>query len=577
MQTKASKLFISRLNAIVVGTLFCVIAVLLNLVAANLYARLDLTQDRVYTLSEVSRKTMAELEDVLQVRYYISRRALPPAPAFERLEQEISDMLAEYAAFSGGKLRFEVVDPLEGRTEIPPEVQDRLEAEGVLASSDVVLKNDAPFPIEFFSSVKLNYVDKTEVINDIRAPDNFEFEFTRAVRRMTAPKMPVIGFYFSEKDTDLSADSGFGTIATLLRKDYLVRPVSLGKDDPVPADIDVLFVVARDVVPDRHKYEIDQFIMRGGKTVFLLDIFNPQKFQRTQWGQPPIFLKADSNLGDMLESYGVKPISSMVFDIDQCGIGRRPKIVPTRFGVVEKMEIVRFPPIIKTRKHNYEKGFGFINQLDNIAVRFASCLEPSSRATAERGVSFIPLVKTSQSSWKVPFDFVFTQQQIEETIDNPEALVAKHNPKGEQYTLFALLEGRFESFYADKPVPDPVVDPEDEAEATKPKEEEPPKPKPETIKETAQPNRIVVIADSDCMTDEFLSWEPNAQFFANFVEWLAAGEDLARIRAKAGRSRPLRVSESARVWYQVLMIGLMPLLVVITGVGRYILRRSRGD
>ncbi len=566
----------ARLNAVVVALLFCMIVVLLNLVAGNIYGRLDLTQDKVYTLSEVSRKTMVALEDVVHVRYYISRGTLPPASEFERLEQEIADRLAEYAAFSNGKLRYEIVDPLDGRGEISTEAKDKLEAEGVLASSDVVLKNDAPFPIEFFSSVKLNYADKAEVINDIRTADNFEFEFTRAVRRMTVTKLPAIGFYFSDKSAGLSSDAGYGTIAELLRRDCLVRPISLGKDDPVPADIDVLFVVAPENVPDRHKYEIDQFIMRGGRTVFLLDVFNPERFQRDQWGQPPIFMRVESGLGEMLESYGVKQMPSMVFDMDQCGVGRRPKTVATRIGMVQKMEFVRFPPIIKTKRQNYDRRFGFVNQLDNIAVRFAHHLEPSAQATADRGISFTSLVKTSQDCWKVPFDFVFMEKQIEESIDNPERLIAQHNPKKEQYTLIALAQGPFNSFFADKDVPEPAKDPEQEGTPETPEGEkkEPPKPKPETVKKTDQPNRVVVIADSDCITDEFLSWHPNAQFFANIVDWLATGEDLAQIRAKAGRSRPLEVTETARVWYQIMMIGLMPILVVVAGVGRHILRRG---
>jgi ABC-type uncharacterized transport system involved in gliding motility auxiliary subunit len=177
----------------------------------------------------------------------------------------------------------------------------------------------------------------------------------------------------------------------------------------------------------------------------------------------------------------------------------------------------------------------------------------------------------------VPFEFIFTEKQIEESIDNPEKLISQHNPGREQYTLIALVHGSFSSFFADKEVPEPAKDPEEEGKPPEGAKEEPARPKPETVKKTNQPNRIVVVADSDCISDEFLSWAPNAQFFANLVDWLATGEDLARIRAKAGRSRPLTVNENARVWYQIMMIGLMPLIVVVVGVGRHIVRRGAGD
>ncbi|MDQ7778131.1 MAG: GldG family protein [Planctomycetota bacterium] len=570
-QQSVSPASLARLSALIAGVLLCAIVVMLNLVGMNAYGRLDLTQDRVFTLSDVSKKTMGGLKDVLQVKYYISRGILPPVSEYEVLEQEVADRLAEYQAFSSGKMRFEVIDPLDGRRDISREVRDRLEVEGVLASSDMVKKADQPFPIEFYSAVKLYYADKTEVINDIRNVTNFEYDFTRAVRRMTLTKLPTVGLYFTSPQAGLQQGGNYAGVSELLRKDCLVRTVDLGKDTPVPGDIDVLFVVAPEAVPDRHKYEIDQFIMRGGKVAFFLDCFNPAHMQQGAWGQQAVFMRVESNLDDMLASYGIRAVPSVIFDIDKCGVGRRPKRVATRIGFVEKMEIVRYPALIRTRKQNYEKGLSFINQLDDIAVRHAMYLEAAQSAGA---ATVTPLVRSSNRSWVILFEALITEKPFEDSMENPEKCIDENNSKGSQFMLAGLVEGKLRSFYADKDVPEPAKEEPPQGMEQPQKPPEPPRPKPETVKETAQSNRIVVIGDSDCISDDIVFHPPNAQFCANLVDWLSSGEDLSKIRSKLGRSRPLSVRPEMKIWWQLGMVGLMPFVIVAIGVGRSIMRRG---
>jgi ABC-2 type transport system permease protein len=562
---------VSRTNDIVVAALFVAIVVAANMVAIQNYARVDLTQDRMYTLSDVSKRTMGGLEDVLHVRYYISRGVLPPQPEFEHIEQDVSDRLAEYAAFSNGRMRFEVVDPLEGGKEISQELKERLEVEGVVTCSDVVKKADKAYPIEFFSSVKLNYADKTEVINEVRDVSNFEYEMTRAVRRMSVAKLPSAGFYFSKKEAGLSRGGGFSNIAGVLRKDALTMPVDLKRDDPVPADIDVLFVVAPNNVPERHRYEIDQFIMRGGRVVFLLDVFDPSNVREAGMGGPPVYFSVESGLDEMLKSYGVTPIAALVFDLDRCGMGRISRVVQTKFGPVQKMEVGRWPWIIRTNKVNYDKGLSFVNQLDDVAFGFPITLEPSGKLLSDKTKKYTPLIRGSSQSWRIMVNppVIFADQIMNEAAGNPEKCVKDYNSGGEQYTLAAMVEGDFTSFYADKEVPAPAqADSEKGAQGPG----QPPRPVPQTVRQTAKPNRVVVIGDADCLGDGF-AHPPNEQFFTNLVEWLASGEDLSKIRAKSGRSRPLNFDARKRGLYQAGMIGLMPAVVILAGIVRTLIRR----
>ncbi|MHC5079591.1 MAG: GldG family protein, partial [Planctomycetota bacterium] len=257
--------FIFVLNAVVVTVLLVLILSFVNLSAKEWFTRVDLTEEDLFTLDDLSREIPAKFEDTVQIRYFVTEDEFPAKPEFESLPRQVMDMLNEYAAHSNGRVRVELVDPRGEKKEIDQGVKDKMEAEGVGVSSDTVFRDDKPYPKEFYSAIKMNYAEKSEVIDDIKGLANLEYQVTKALRRLQIKRIPKIGFYFSGEEKGFGRDGKFTLIPEVLRRDFLVETVDLGEKDPVPDDVDVLFVANPDRLPDRHKFAIDQYLMNGRK------------------------------------------------------------------------------------------------------------------------------------------------------------------------------------------------------------------------------------------------------------------------------------------------------------------------
>jgi|GEM_PF-3504928 len=601
-------------NAAVVTVLFLGILLFVNLIATESSSRFDLTEERVFTLDPLSKELPSRFDDIVTVRYYVTPDLFPAHPSFKNLDENVVAKIQEYAAHAEGKMRVEILDPRsEAQKDIDQEVKDKMEAEGVAISSHTIIRDDKPYPKEFYSSIKLNYGDKAEVIDDVKDLGNLEYLFTRALRRLQIESVPKVGFYFSGDEKGFARDGNFSTLPDVLRQDYLVESVDLGASDPVPDDIEVLFVAAPDGVPDRHKFAIDQYLMNGrkvpveednrrldasgkegakeyqrapGRVVFLMEVFDEsRRVNKQQWNQPPLFSKIDSGLSEILAHYGVKVHQDLVLDLDQCGYGQIPvnEWVPG-MGFRRRMKTVRWPRIILSKNENYAQDLPFVNTVDQIAFIDALSLAPAEPLPDR--ISFTPVVESSVKSWRMDFkDSPFiVGTQIEKIHEKPDRLQKEANPEGAQYVLAGLWEGSFKSFYAGKDVPPPVEDEEESAEkAESPAPEKTPPEIVEAVRrgrvlmkdgevldeeyEKAE-SRIVVIGDSQIFSDFIFKHrhKPNRTFLFNLIEWLTTEESLAKIKSKGFRPRPLEYDSDKKGMYIALLVLGLPLVVVAIGI-----------
>ncbi|MHC4600953.1 MAG: Gldg family protein [Planctomycetota bacterium] len=612
-------------NAAVVVVLLAAILVFANLILSDpgWKTRRDLTEEDLFTLDPLSREIPAKFDDVVTVRYYATPDKFPATAQYETLARDVEDKLMEYVANSDGKLRLKVIDPREGKKTIDKEVKEKLEAEGVTVSSDTDFEDDKPVPREFYSSIKLNYADKTQVIDGVQSVDNLEYRVTKALRSLQVKKVPKIGFFFSGKEEGFGREGQFQSIQRVLRDHFLVVPVHLGEKDPVPDDIDLLFVVVPDGVPPRHRFAIDQYLMNGraveiekadrllepgeegsreverspGRVVFLMEVFD----QSRQVGQPrpgqiPLLSKIDSGLGDLLKHWGVQVNADMILDLDLCGYGDVPKTVfIPGVGAVERLERVQWPRMIRSKNENYAQAFAFVNPLDNIV--FVDALSVAPVEPLPDGVTYEPIVRSSKRSWRIDFGtapFIvpkndkIPEKSVAHTHIDPEAHQAKANPEGAQYVLAGVWQGKFKSFFAGKPVPKPAKDPSKEGPEAEP-EASPPVVVEKTTRTRAlmkddvvlkektiedATSRVVVIGDGQVFSDFIFRYQhkPNIDFLVNLIEWLTTEESLSRIRSKGHKARPLKYDRSLKDLFIVLLVGSVPLLVPLIGGGVLVFR-----
>ncbi len=558
------------LNAAAVTALTVLILVFLNLASVNHFARVDLTDNDVYTLDPLSKEIAGRFQDTVTVKYYVTEDLFPPGLEFETLRQSVIDRLDEYVRNSNNRMVLKAVDPRDGKKDISKEIKDKLEAEGVVVSSHTVFKDEKPTPVEFYSSVKVNYVDKTRVVNDVADAAYLEYHFTKALKELLVFEIPEVGFYFSGEEKGFGQNGTFTSIQSILKKDYSVRAVDLKEDDPVPADIDILFVVAPEEVPERHKYEIDQFIMRGGRAVFLMEVFDPRKAQRQWMRGPGIFMKVQSGLDEMLAHYGVKVGSDILFDLD-CPYREIPRQIIVEGIPIYKREKIKIPYIILSKHENYNKSLSFVNRLDNIGFIFASTLEQVQSPAGGADAKYSEVLASSNKGWKLEFSGpVMIETAIESQTLEPEKNQKEKNPEGRRYPIIALLEGRFKSFFASKEAPDPAA-PKDPAE-DQIKKDDAEKKKPKTVDQSPE-TRIIVMGDSGLFSDLALPYKPNVDLLENMLEWMSTEETLSKIRAKGFDPRPLDYNRGSKGLYMFVLVVGPTAFILLVGLSAFAVRR----
>jgi ABC-2 type transport system permease protein len=285
-----------RLGAVVLGAFVLV----LNLLGSHVRGRLDLTRGHLYTLASGTRQVLGNLNDVVQVKLFVSSD-LPPEVQLQL--RDVRDLLSDLRHASDGKLKV---------TELHPD-QD-VEARAEAQSYDIepvqfnVMGNNGFQVKRGYYGLAVLYADKKEVIPVIEHPEDLELDLVSDIYSMTTNKRPAITFA-----------SGFGasTIGTFpalkkaLSDRYDIRYIDLSKDTAPPLNPDSLkvLVVAGPTQPvdSVARKRIEAFVDSGGGALFLLNpvMLNPQE---------PVAMRVKTGLNPLLEKYGVRFDSGMVED-----------------------------------------------------------------------------------------------------------------------------------------------------------------------------------------------------------------------------------------------------------------------
>jgi len=270
---------------------------LINYFSFRHFARLDLTETKVYSLSDASKRIVSGLDDIVTIRGYFSTK-LPPYVL--NIKQRVQDLLQEYQAYGKGNLQIEFLDPAED-----PELERRMQFMGIPQVQMNILEKDQATATNVYMGLAILYEDQQEVIPFIRSTDNLEYDITSAILKVTRKEKRIIGFLTGHDEQSIQED--YKNLNDALSQHYDVETVDISDGNPVPDNIDLLVIAGPDGLMDRDKYEIDQYIMKGGKVFFLIDIVTI----------PPGTVQASyrqSNVRDLLEQYGVRLTRNLVLD-----------------------------------------------------------------------------------------------------------------------------------------------------------------------------------------------------------------------------------------------------------------------
>ena len=555
-------------NQIVTFLVTVAIVVLVNVIGSFVFTRFDLTSEKRYTLSPTTKEILNGLNDYVYFKVYLEGDF--PA-GFKKLRRETKEMLDEFRAYSK-YIDYEFINPSESGNEAEiRETYNQLYRAG-LNPADLNVKNSdgSTKQMVIWPGALVSYRNNTEIAIDLlenqigqtdsealnASMQNLEFRLIDAVKKVTRLMKPNIAFI--EGHGELEAQQVQDITQTLSQNYNVVRLEIDGRIDALihrtqdtMRDVSAFpsfdaIVIAKPTQPfdERDKFLIDQYIMHGGKVLWLVEpVFATMDSLQNQ--ESTVGIEQDLNLDDMLFKYGVRLNRDLLLDLTCAAL-------PIRTGQVggqAQLEFFRwyyFPLLQAASEHP------MVRNMNAIKADFVSSIDATTSAT---DVEQIPLLRTSNYT-KVSGTPVFiTLAMLRQT---PDQRMFATKGKNVAY----LLKGTFPSLYANR-IPQEIVD----DQAT-------------DFMEESKPTAMIVVADGDIIRNQIdirtrkplpLGFDQytqntyaNKEFIENAISYLVEGEGMIDIRSRELKVRLLDATKISRERAKWQVINtLVPIAIII--------------
>ena len=498
------KLMLSSAGLVLIALAFLAFNLFAGLGLSN--ARLDLTEQKLYTLTDGSRQILRELDQPLELNFFYSDAATKELPVLRTYAKRVEEMLKAYQREAGDKLKLNIIDPAPFSEDEDKAAELGLQGVTLQQGGDSI----------YFGLAGKNAEGLTQVIPffALDQEEFLEYELSRLVQSLAKPERPVVGVL-----SGLPVNGGFDmaarqpTPAWMLIEEVrqLFQIESLKADvDLIPEQVSVLLLIHPKQLPEQTLYAIDQFVLRGGKLLTFVDPFSEADTQAEMPGE--MVIDKASDLPGLFKAWGLRMQPDQVLGDGSyamsvsMGQGQRP---------------VRHAAWLSLPKKALDQDDISTASLETITVATAGILEPLEGAKTK----FTPLISSSQ--YAMPFD-----AKRFGMLANPEELIRELEPTGERYTLAARISGPAQSAY-----PDGIEGQKD------------------GLKQADNIN-VIVVADTDMLTDrmwvqvqDFFGqripqpWADNAAFAINTLDNLAGSDALISVRSRGRFSRPFEVVE----------------------------------
>src|SRR5262245_2141389 len=258
MADKKKRIYAS--NAILYALFVVGGIVVVNLIATRVFGRIDLTENRIYTLSQPSRDLVKNLPDYMSVKAFISAD-LPPE--LKTVSRYVRDLVDEYKTSSKGKFRWEAIDPGNDK-----KLEDEANRCKVQKLQIQVLRSQKFELGTYYLGLCLEYNGQVESIPQVARPEGLEYQVSSLIKRMTQKKRKIA---FTNGHGEGDMNQGFQSLKQDLEQEYEVTSVNPSSAE-IGADVDALVVGGpKQAIDEKGQKEIDKFLMKGKGAVFLVD------------------------------------------------------------------------------------------------------------------------------------------------------------------------------------------------------------------------------------------------------------------------------------------------------------------
>jgi len=515
-------------------TALSIIAILLALlVSGRFWFRLDLTKNRAYTMSKVSRNLHKEIPDPVNITYYLSNKLKTAIP----VAGEIEDTLREYSAYSRGKIRLTVRDPVKaGLTATVEEL-------GLQPRQVQTVEQDQASLVTVYSGIVIEYLDKTAVLPWVISTDTLEYDLTSRIRSMVTDNERWIAVLVGDRFRQWREDFSYLDM-TLTNAGYRVRVISPGEE--IPDNTPALFVFGGvEELDDWALYRIDRYIQLGGKVLFAV------KGIYIDLGTLEARQQQDNGLLEMIASYGVTVRPELALDRNALTLQYQTR---SPSGGIQ-YRIVRYPLWIGIQASNVNLEHPVSANFAGLDLYWASplVLHPTTYVEA------LPLFTSSSQAWAMR-ENLYANPEVSYMLEMEAA-----QTRGVK-VLGASLSGTFHSFFREAPKP-----------VREGSEEELPE-----LPARPSPARIIVVGETDFASNIISNTQAsyNLDFLLRAADWLASDDDIIGIRNRQPQSGRLdKILDSSRLaaarkFSQIFNVAVLPLLVIAAGLFLSYRRRS---
>ncbi|WP_069469754.1 Gldg family protein [Candidatus Marithrix sp. Canyon 246] len=455
-------------------------------------ARLDLTDNKLYTLSQGTKNILASLEEPITLRFYLSKKLASGLPAISHYTLRVRELLEEYQRLAGNNINLHIIDP-----EPFSEAEDSAEGYGIQGVP--VDNSNTKF---YFGLAATNSTDDEKVIAFFspNREEFLEYDLTQLIYQLNNTKKTVVGL-MSSLPIQADRDSSW-MIVDHLSQLFEIRKLKTEIDE----DVDVLMLVHPKDLSDDTLYAIDQFVLKGGKAIVFADPYSEAYKPPTDPKNPLAAMQAsrNSDLNKLFDAWGIEIVAEKVI-----GDLRAAKKVQMQKG--NSAIVVTYPVWMDLNaKHNF-------NQSDIITAKLDNMILATPGAIVKKGdvaTKIIPLIETSNIAMKIDVKKLGMFSQ-------PEDLARDFKQEG-KFTLAARVIGKAKTAFPDNK---------------------------DSVKE-AEIN-VIVVADTDLLEDKFwvrvqnlfgqrlaMPHAANATFVSNALDNLSGSTDLISVRNRGSSTRP---------------------------------------
>ena len=488
------------------------VALFLILVAVNYLVsfqavKLDLTEGKVQTLSEGTKKLLRGLQAPVKVKLYISRGEQAMPVPLRSFAQRVEDLAREFKSVAGGNLAIEIYNPKPDS-----EDEDAAQLDGVEPQQLVTGE-------QFYLGLTVSQLDRKQAIAAVSAQRErlLEYDLARAIARVATAERPVLGLMsalpvMGERFNPMTRQgSEPWVLANELKRDFTIKQVPVYTDSIDP-EIKVLLLIHPRDVPEATEYALDQFILRGGKLIAFVDPY--AYFDQQPSPMPGIGGGGtSSNLPKLFTAWGIEmnPGKVLADVVYASGAGARhtPTVLTLNRTALNRDEVVT-------------------SQLETLLFAFGGAFD----VKPVEGLKVTDLVKSSPNSMLV--------DNVVATLSG-EAAMKGFQPENKARPLALRLTGKFKSAFAEGR-------PASQDKKAAAKKEDP------ALKESAAENSVILVADVDMLNDGaavdvqevfgrriVVPSNGNLAFAQGMVEQFASGDALTSLRSRATIFRPLSV------------------------------------